>query len=225
MRLLPTTIALSVALLTAACGSEQPSAAGDAAATFPNDSPSPESNDPDVSMDDARTTTAGISTPPPEARQPAGQSGQPKGLDINPAKVDDTDLDESSEAVVRTMLSSDTALDQTRTDAYRRASQWMTPDTAEQYTADTTRGTDADWLELEEHDGYTVVTLEDPVAAGQPPGSTKTEGMRAYYATVTPTGRDDWGGTPLTYQAMVVMVRNAPTDPWKAEIINLVPSN
>lgn len=183
----------------------------------------PSTTPPPAEEDAASTTRHSPTTQPTPDSRPTGGAGSPEGLEIDPGTVEETDLDQISQALGQTMLASDTTLDRTRTDAYRRASQWMTPATAKQYTSSTVRGTDAAWLELEAHDGYTTVTLEDPVAAGQPPGSTDTEGMRAYYATVTPRGRDGWEGTTTRYQLMLVMTRDQAGDPWRAEIINLVP--
>ena len=177
------------------------------------------------SSDAEATERHSPTTAPAEEVRPAGSGGWPRGLDIDVEAVDETDLDAISEALALTMLTSDTDLDRSRTDAYRRGSRWMTPATAEQYTSSSVRGSDAEWLDLESHEGFTTVTLRDPVAAGQPPGSTATEGMRAYLATVTSLGLDEWEGTVSTYQVMLVMTREAPEDPWRADIIDLVPQD
>lgn len=146
---------------------------------------------------------------------PTGQTGQPRGLDVQPETVDRADVDEVAEVFALTMLTPDTALDASTLDATRRAAQWMTPEYAAQQTAERPASGGATWLALAKNEGYWAAELAPTAATEQGLITTGPEDLNAerpYVATITARDAD----LPAESFGVVVYLTRLDTDaPWQ----------
>lgn len=149
---------------------------------------------------------------------PTGDPGAwPRGLvDLDPEAVDVLDVDEVSEAFVRTFLSTDTSIDVTVVDAQRRAARWAHPDFAAVLTQDRPGGSGADWIELARTDGYMLVELSDHPAVTDGLITAPAEGdinaERPYVITITPQNSELPARETV---GIAYLTRTGPQEPWQ----------
>ena len=105
---------------------------------------------------------------------------------------------------IRAVEASDTAVDSSPTDTFRRAAAWLAPSLSATVSQRArTADQDATWSTWVRHRAYLVVraslAMDD-----HPPDTTKTA-RRQVYATITPIGRDGWRGVPHTEVLFVTL--------------------
>jgi hypothetical protein len=135
-----------------------------------------------------------LSTTPPAA-----------GL-IDPSSVDTSDPHAVALAAVLTTHRWDTRTDSSPTDAARRAGQWLTPDLGVT-VAVTGQRANGDWLELQNHRGYSEVTAAIADEYGQPADTDTTAYVQVSY-TVTLVAADGWTRTLRPDVARVRLTRS-----------------
>ena len=123
--------------------------------------------------------------------------------------------DDVVDAAAALYWSADSTTDLTPRDATRRATQWLTPTLAATLAEDLPGNPGHEWLELAEHSGKYVVTIEDATASMPDlPTDTPTTASRGRIATLTPVGADGWTGTVRTLVAQFDLTRADETSPW-----------
>ncbi|MFJ2561317.1 MULTISPECIES: hypothetical protein [unclassified Streptomyces] len=148
---------------------------------------------------------------------------QPKGGIPSPGGVDQADAGAISRAALTALMTYDTTVDSSRTEASLRtaAAGWCTASYGATLRATTSRsGTGAAWATWASHRAYTTVELTPADEAGRP-ADTATTAYRQWSMTVTPKGRDGWTGAPEQYAAFVELVRAAPGAPWRLNSLSL----
>ncbi|MFH8350466.1 hypothetical protein [Streptomyces sp. NPDC018045] len=153
----------------------------------------------------------------PAAPVPRGASGTPKAPAPAPGDIDRQDADAVARGALTAMWTSDTALDTSPQDAIARAARagWCTPAYAAQLTSHTPRAAPgAQWAEWARHRAHTTVKAAATAEAGRP-ADTPTTAYRQYTLTITPHGRDNWSGTPVTVTVFAELTRTAAGQPWQ----------
>jgi hypothetical protein len=135
-----------------------------------------------------------------------------------PTGVDSQDAAAVATAVAAITWTCDTRSDVSPTTASTRATPWLTPKYAELLSTQRPSG-GANWLELVQHDGKTVVQVLDADDPTGPPDSATTSN-RTRAITVTPTGRDGWTGPATHVIATYTLIRADPSGPWAVSTVS-----
>lgn len=141
------------------------------------------------------------------AKTPAG--GLPR-----PSQVNSLNASAVAAAVAAVTYRYDTAIDNSPSDAQRRATPWMTPAYAAQLAGGPVSAPGAEWNSWVKHRAYTTSTAVDATEDGAPP-DTPTRADRTIAVTVTPLGRDRWRGTPQQHALFITLTRAAAAAPWQ----------
>lgn len=124
---------------------------------------------------------------------------------VDTSKVDMTDPDAVADLFAATVSSSDTDTDTSWVDASRRARSLMTDELAETTMTQVPGGQDAQWLDLEEHDGYTTAQVRESLDGV--PTDSADEAFRVRIATRDAVGRDGWQGESDSISYYLTMVK------------------
>lgn len=142
-------------------------------------------------------------------------SGTPAGGLPVAGKLDGKDATAVSRAVVLTMHTFDTTIDNSRFDAVLRSAPYLEATYFERIKDSApVRGPGAEWAQWREHQAYGVATAELATEMGQPEDSDMAA-YRKWRVVVTPTGRDGWKGTPYEDVLFITMVRVSADATWK----------
>lgn len=147
---------------------------------------------------------------------PTGEQGQPRGLTIDPADVDQSDVTQTAQAFALTMLTPDSRLDLSPADVTRRAAQWAEPTYAEQLSSDRPSSGGAEWLALHANDGYWSAELTNTAAMDNgdfDPGPNDLNAEQAFIATRTPHDVD--GAEEQSFAVVVYLTRTSPDASWQ----------
>lgn len=152
---------------------------------------------------------------PSETTTSTGGTGQASETATSSADVALLSPDEIVDAAAAVYWSADTTTDLTPREAARRTSQWLTPTLAATLAQDLPGNPGNRWLELEEHSGRYVVTIEDSTSAMPDlPPETPTSISLGRIATLTPVGADGWTGTERTLVTQFDLTRVDEASPW-----------
>ncbi|TDC45422.1 hypothetical protein E1281_30405 [Actinomadura sp. KC345] len=174
---------------------------GDGEQARPEEPPPPTSAAPSSSV-----PTFGLpSAPPsPNATPPA---------DLPTAgQVDQDDATAVSKAALTIMYTADSTVDAGLRDAKLRAARYLTSDYTAKIKAEPRQYVPREWGR---HRAYLAVRLESlPREAGSPPDG-PTAAHRQWEMTTTPTGRDGWRGTPVTFVVYMALTRSSEDASWQ----------
>ncbi|MFG1913068.1 hypothetical protein [Kribbella sp. NPDC048928] len=138
----------------------------------------------------------------------------PAGGLPRPAQVNSLNASAVAATVAAVTYRYDTAIDNSPSDAQRRATPWLTPAYAAQLTGGPAAAPGAEWNTWAQHRAYTTSTAVDATEDGAPPDTT-TRADRSIAVTVTPIGRDRWHGTPQQYVLFITLTRDGAAAPWR----------
>jgi hypothetical protein len=158
---------------------------------------------------DGQATTTPITAEPiptgDPTKTPAG--GLPKNVDGKNATA-------VAIAVVAVTNRHDTAIDNSRSDAQRRAVRWLDPTLAAQLAGGPAAAPGAEWNTWAKHRAYTTTAAVNSTEYGAPP-DTATRADRTIAVTVQPIGRDRWRGPASQYAVFVTLTRTSAAAVWK----------
>lgn len=153
-----------------------------------------------------------VSTWTPEPA-PSGQDGQPRGLDLDPAQVDQKDPIAVANAFAATILTSDASIDLSPVDADRRAARWATDDYAATLTEPRPGSGGADWLELERDSGYLSAELSEHPAVEA--GLLDVDGLVTEVPILATVTAHDADLPPRDTSVLVTLIRTDTDQPWQ----------
>lgn len=143
----------------------------------------------------------------------------PRGGGVGLATVSQGDPSSVAVAAMRASLTVDTAIDVAPLDAQRRTAPFLDTKLAalSRLPVGGNGGSDAAWVRLGEHHGYTTVAAKSTPQEGQP-GDTPTTAVRSITVTVTSRGSNGWHttGTP---QLWIVTLTHEPLG-WRVSDLN-----
>ena len=158
-----------------------------------------------------RTETSTTLPLPPTVPSYVSEPPRPTGT-IDLSAVNTNNPDDVARAVVTTLNQYDTRTDTNPVAAAARAAPLLTPGLAADLATSDVR-TDRTWLDLEQHDGYTLATTDLANEYGQP-ANTDTTALAQISVVVYLIGRDGWAATEQAQVARVQLDRASPVDPW-----------
>lgn len=200
---------LAVALLTTGCGtsSAPPAPTSTAAPTTSSSSPR------GTTAAKTSTTASATSTEGRPTAKPAKGTGTPRGPLPKTDSVNDRNAAAVAAAYVQTVETIDTRIDNSRSDAQRRAAHWLTPDLAKEVAKGLPGG--AGWAALAKKSAWTKATVTDVTPSGADP----TKGLtadRVVQVEVTTYGRSRKPiGKPTTSTMTVALQRTTESKPWR----------
>lgn len=139
----------------------------------------------------------------------------PAGGAIKPAAVNNRDATAVAVAVVAMTFRHDTAIDNSPSDAQRRARYWLDPPLTAQLADGPVAAPGAQWNTWVKHRAYTTTTTAADATEYGAPADTATRADRAITVTVRPIGRDRWRGPAQRHALYVTMTRTNTTAPWR----------
>lgn len=168
-----------------------------------------------VTASPTSTTRTTTNTTAPETGRPGvptGAAGRPRGGVVDPDDVDTAQASDVARAYARTTWTADTRLDNSWTDAQRRATRWLTPELADALTDELPAG--PGWDDLDARDAWTTAKATDvsPDAAA-PTGLTASRVIDVVVTTKTGAGRAY--GRPQTVTMLIDLTRRTSTAPWR----------
>lgn len=200
----PHTLLVLAVLTIAACDAQEPTPpavppGGDAAIVTSTAAPPPP---PDLST----------WTPEPA---PSGQTGTPRGLDLDPADVDETDPFQVANAFAMTMLTPDALIDRSPADVSRRAAAWADQPYAEALRADRPAGGGAQWVALGQRQGYLSVQLQTHPAVEDGLVAPEPEQLTVDVPILAIVTAHDADLPEQHIAALVSLHRTSPDAPWR----------
>lgn len=170
------------------------------------------------------TTTPGPTAPattdrtPSESDGPAptpaepGRSGTPRGLTVKIARLHRPDGNAVASAFGTLLGTYDAKIDNSVSDAARRAAALATPGLAAQLRKQRS-GPSTNWNQLVQHHAYTTVTVR--LGGGGPtPADKITSGVRMVTINVQPHGTNGWRAPPEDQTLLVFLTRSGKNKPW-----------
>jgi hypothetical protein len=160
-------------------------------------------------------TLTGQATTTPVAPQPI-PTGDPTKVPAGglPKQVDGKNATAVAIAVIAVTYRHDTAIDNSRSDAQRRAVRWLDPALAAQLAGGPAAAPGAEWNTWTKHRAYTTATAINATEYGAP-ADTATRADRTIAVTVQPIGRDRWRGPAAQYAVFVTLTRASAAVAWK----------
>lgn len=150
----------------------------------------------------------------PRTARPSGKAGIPRGQQQDPEQTPRQDAQVVANAFVATVMTWDSALDQSRNDAGIRAAVLATPTLAAALSsARVLAGPDQDWTDMVTHAGWSTTTAAR-ADRGPDRGDAPLSVKRAVTATTVLTGTDGWSKstTPATF--VLTLTRDTPSAGW-----------
>ncbi|MQS16445.1 hypothetical protein F7Q99_30685 [Streptomyces kaniharaensis] len=162
------------------------------------------------------TTTDPVAPP-----LPPGRTGTPAAGLPDFGKVDGTDPAAVAQAALTAMWTVDTDIDTSLMDAEKRATPMFTAQRASGAASMAPRAQPGNvWNTWASHHAFTTVQARQSHEDGGPTGSPTTAYQR-WVITVTPKGRDGWTAQPEIHVALVVLLRDDTTQPWRLDTLTL----
>lgn len=158
----------------------------------------------------------------PRSANPTGKAGVARGMAASPSP-DLGNATAVATAFVATAWSYDTVLDQTPSDAGRRAAVFATRDLAQGLREARTVAAPGQWWdEMASHRGYSTTQITEG-GLGEGPSDSPTLAQRALTVTATPRGDAAWVGQPLPPVTLIITCGRASADqPWKVSAMKVV---
>jgi hypothetical protein len=199
----PLTAIAAVVLLAAGCS-------GNTAAQKPTTGASP------TGPQGTAGGTPGASTTPitPQPIPPGNPTKTPAGGLPRPSQVDSLNPTAVAVTVAAVTYRYDTTIDNSPSDAQRRAEPWLAAALAAQLEGGPAAAPGAEWNTWVQHRAYTTSTAVDATEDGAPE-DTATRADRTIAVTVQPVGRDRWRGVPQQYALFVTLTRTGVKSPWQ----------
>jgi hypothetical protein len=163
-----------------------------------------------------RTTPGGTTTTPvtPEPIPTGNPTKTPAGGVPRPAQVNSRDATAVAVTVATVTYRHDTAIDNSPSDAQRRARPWLAAALAAQLDGGPVAAPGAEWNSWAKHRAYTTSTARNATESGAPE-DTPTRADRTIAVTMQPVGRDRWRGGPQQYALFVTLTRISAKAPWQ----------
>lgn len=160
--------------------------------------------------------TPGESTTPitPQPIPPGNPTKAPAGGLPRPSQVNGLNASAVAATVAAVTYRHDTAIDNSPSDAQRRAKPWLTATLAAQLDGGPVAAPGAEWNTWVQHRAYTTSTAVDATEDGAPE-DTATRADRTIAVTVQPVGRDRWRGAPQQYALFITLTRSSAKAPWQ----------
>ncbi|TCC33892.1 hypothetical protein E0H75_42300 [Kribbella capetownensis] len=160
--------------------------------------------------------TPGTSSTPitPQPIPPGNATKTPAGGLPRPSQVNGFDASTVAAVVAAVTYRYDTAIDNSPSDAQRRAKPWLAPALAAQLDGGPAAPAGAEWATWVQHRAYTTSTAVDATEDGAP-ADTATRADRTIAVTMQPVGRDRWRGTPQRYALYITLTRASAKAPWQ----------
>ena len=172
----------------------------------------PERPTPDSGAVSSTPTFSVPSSPPSPGSRP------PDGLPT-PGPVDQRDATAVSKAAATIMYMVDSTVDAGLRDAKLRAARYLTSEYAAKITAEPRQYGPKEWGR---HRAYLAVRLTPLRRESGAPPDRPTTAYRQWEMTTTPTGRDDWRGTPRESVLYMVLARSSEDAPWRVSDVSNV---
>lgn len=209
--------AVLAALALTACTSDRgspPSSTTETAAPTSAAAPRSGTLSPTSSTSSTETSTSSSSATSTTGRPATdlGKRGTPRGGLVSPADVEGTNAAAVADAYVRTTLTIDTRLDNSHTDAQRRAKRWLAPELAQRLSQRLPGA--SGWHRMTKDDTWTAATVTDVTPAGGDP----TKGLRSerlMEATVSTHTKGSKKPTTRRTTMGVTLERDAENKPWR----------
>jgi hypothetical protein len=160
--------------------------------------------------------TPGASTTPvtPQPIPPGNPTKEPAGGLPKPSQVNGLSATAVAVTVAAVTYRYDTAIDNSPSDAQRRAKPWLSAALAAQLEGGPVAAPGAEWNTWVQHRAYTTSTALDATEDGAP-ADTTTRADRTIAVTVQPIGRDRWRGTPQQYALFITLNRPGAKSSWQ----------
>ncbi|WP_406054494.1 hypothetical protein [Kribbella sp. NBC_00889] len=160
--------------------------------------------------------TPGASTTPitPQPIPPGNPTKTPAGGLPRPSQVNSLNPSVVAATVAAITYRYDTAIDNSPSDAQRRAKPWLTSEFARLLELGPVAAPGAEWNTWIQHRAYTTSTAVDATEDGAPPDTT-TRADRTIAVTVHPVGRDRWHGASQQYALFIELTRDSVIGSWK----------
>lgn len=210
-KIVTVTAAMSLALLATGCGANDaaPTPTGATAPKTSSVPPRGTSSTPTKTP----TTTSTSSTEGRPTAEPAKGTGTPRGPLPKTDTVDERNAAAVAAAYVQTIETIDTRIDNSRSDAQRRAAHWLRPDLVDEVVKGLPSG--AGWGALAKKSAWTKAAVTDITPSGTDP----RKGLiadRVVKVEVTTYGRDRKPiGKPTTSTEVVTLERATESKPWR----------
>lgn len=203
IRLLGTTAAVSaLALGTAACSTNDSAGPGQ-----PSGKPAPST------VTGTPPTPGELGTVSPELMPTGNPTKTPPGGVPRPGQVNSFDATTVAVTVAAVTYRHDTTIDNSPSDAQRRARPWLARELAAQLEGGLAAAPGAEWNMWTQHRAYTISTAVDATESGAPE-DTATRADRAVAVTVRPVGRDRWRGRVQQRTLFITLTRTNAKAPW-----------
>ena len=169
-----------------------------------------------VSPTGLQGTASGASTAPvtPQPIPPGNPTKAPAGGLPRPSQVNGLSATAVAVTVAAVTYRYDTAIDNSPSDAQRRAKPWLSAALAAQLDGGPVAAPGAEWNTWVLHRGYTASTALDATEDGAPV-DTATRADRTIAVTVQPVGRDRWRGTTQQYALFITLTRTGAKSSWR----------